>query len=937
MKQMHTTARLTVLAAAIITALNLGACDRFRNFTDQEHVQRAKDFEAKGELRTSEIELKNALSKNPNNAEARLLLGDIYLALDNGAGAEKEFRRVMELGANSESMKVSLGRAFLLQGKYKEVLDQINLIPQASPRTNAQILYLRGNAFVGLRQARDSCNAYEQSNKTDPAYIDAYRGLVYCSVNVFRDEQRTQELINKALALLENILAKSPDDFDALLAKGEMLAGLNKKEHAQAVYIDALKLRKHHIDANLALATLYLQEDKLNDAQRHIELVLKAYPRNVKAIYMSAYVDYRDKKYSQSRDKLLQALKLEPRHFSSLTLYGAVSFALGDYAQAEQILSRIVSFAPRNKQIRSLLTTTYLKQGKADLAMETFSPLLPQASDAETLALAGEVFIAVKQPIKAAEYFDKAFSLSPTDASLKARRGASLILGGDTESGVSELEKATHLENKSLLADGPLIMTYLRLGQYDNALQAVAVFEKKQPNSPFVHNLRGSALLAKGDLSAARTSFEQALSIDPTFMPAVKNIAQLDIRENKLDSAKNRYRHVLDADKNNVQAMLGLADLAAAGHDNSSYLEWISKAAKSDPKALQPQARLAAFYLDNKEPQRALVIAREAQNNNKDNPLAWELLGRTQLAAGESENAIASFSKATQLFPENAQAYFELGVALAAGNKTSASRQSFTKALTLNPKHSEALSSLVHLEIQEKRWGEALHLAQSKISDDPKSPLGSTLEGEVFQSQGQYTQAAKSYERAFTLSQSGLTLLSLHQAKVLSGNAKEADTTLINWLNQHPADIRGRVYMAESLVMRGDSKSAIAFYEQALQKAPDNPTLLNQLANAFQQTQDKRALATAEKAYKLMPDNPAIQDTLGWILLEQGQHSRALDLLKLAAAKAPNFQVIRYHYAVALHRMGQAAKARQELDAALAIKSPFPGRADAEALRKKLL
>ena len=51
-----------VFTLCLALLLGLGGCERLRNYTDQEHVQRAKDFQAKGDYKAAGIELKNALN-----------------------------------------------------------------------------------------------------------------------------------------------------------------------------------------------------------------------------------------------------------------------------------------------------------------------------------------------------------------------------------------------------------------------------------------------------------------------------------------------------------------------------------------------------------------------------------------------------------------------------------------------------------------------------------------------------------------------------------------------------------------------------------------------------------------------------------------------------------------------------------------------------------
>lgn len=927
---------ILIISATLGLSVTLGGCDRFRNFSDQEHVQRAKDFLGKNDLRAAEIEFKNAIGKNPKNAEARWLLGELYLETEQGAPAEKELRRAQELGVGQESLKVPLARAYLLQGKFKEVLDGLNPGPQASARNQAQLAKLRGDALLGLRRGREACESYAQSKQMDAEYVDAYRGLALCAVGLDKDAKHAQELLAQALQLVNQALAKSPRDFESLMLKGELLKAMAKTGEAGAIFGEALKLRPNHVGARVNSAAIAIEENKLDEARGHIEKARKAQPQNIDAIYMAALLDYRQGKFAQARDSVQQAIKLAPGHQPSVSLFGAVSLSLGAYEQAERALSFVLAQSPGNTYVRQLLATTLLKQGKPSLALDTLKPLLPQAADVQTLALAGEVYMALKEPRKAAEYFEQAAQTAPDNTEVQTGLAVSRLAGGDLQSGIAELEKASQMDPKHTRADGTLIITYIQLRQYDKALAAIDVLEKKQPNSPLVHNLRAGAYLGKRDLVSARKAFEQALEIDPAFMPAAQNLVRLDIQDKKPDAARKRLQNVLAKDGKNLAAMLTLADIAASENKEQEYLAWLGKAASADPKALEPKAKQIGYYLGKRENQKALTIARDAQSANNDSPQAWALLGRTQLAAGEKENAITSFTKATQLAPDAPRLFLDLGVAQNNGGHVANARASLGRALTLNPDYLEARQALLALELQENRGAAALKLAEEQSRRQPKSPVGLTLEGDVHMAQEQFAAAAKAYERAFALAKSTPLATKIHQAMFLAGNAKEADAHLLAWINDHPSEVGARLYWADSLARRKDYKSAAAHYEIALKNAPDNAMILNNLASAYNALKDARALATAERAYSLQPTLPHIQDTLGWILLAQGQSKRGLDLLKQAAAAAPDSGEIRYHYAEGLAKTGDKSKAKAELDAVLKSPATFPSRSAAQSLRERL-
>jgi len=937
MKPFIKSTMLLAVSATLAMSLALSGCDRFRNFTDQEHVQRAKDFQAKGDLRASEIELKNALGKNANNVEARLLLGEVYLASEQGASAEKELKRAQTLGVGAESLKVPLARAYLLQNKNKELLDEIQPGPQTSARNQAQILQLRGDALLGLQQGKQACGLYAQANQADAQFIDAYRSLAMCAKALDKDEKRAQALMEQALQLANQAVAKSPQDFESLLTKADLLRAMGKTADAHDAYTAALKVHENDVGAHLSLASIAIEQSKLDEARKYIEQARKLQPDNAMAIYMEALVDFGQQKYTQASDHIQQVLKSSPGHLPSLALFGAVSFSLGAYEQAEQSLSRVLERTPGNTFVRKMLAATRLKQNQPSLALEALAPMLPQTTDPQVLGMAGEIYMALRDAKKAAVYFEQAAHAAPTDVTAQTRLGVSRLAAGDLGEGIADLEKASGMDPKQFQSDGVLVRTYMQLGQYDKALAAVDALEKKQPKSPAAHNLRGGVYLGKNDLANARKSFEQALAIDPTFMPAATNLALLDMEDKKPDDARKRFQNVLAKDANSVPAMLALADLAAKESKDKEYLEWITKAAKADSKAIEPKARLVAYYLNKKENQRALELAHEAQAANADSPQAWELLGQTQTAMGEKDNAIASSIRVTQLAPRLPRGYLNLGMALVRGGRVSDARNAFNKALELNPDYAEARNALATLELQQNRGAEALKLAQEQTRSQPKSPAGPILEGDVLMTQKNYAQAAEAYTRAFNLAKTGAVAVKLHQAMAFGGKIREADTLLNAWLKDQPNDIGVRWYLADSLVARGDYPAAIMHYELALKTSPDNALILNNLAEAYSAVKDPRALATAERALKLAPDHPGVQDTAGWILLKGGgDQNRALELLKTAASKLPDTGAVRYHYAVALARSGKKAEAKKELEATLRTGKKFPEMEEAKAMLRTL-
>jgi Tfp pilus assembly protein PilF len=90
------------IALAFATSISLYGCDSTANLTEQEHIQRAKDYEDKGNLNGSIVELKNAVQKNPDSPQARLLLGQVYLRSGWGPTPKRSSPRPSNSASNAK-------------------------------------------------------------------------------------------------------------------------------------------------------------------------------------------------------------------------------------------------------------------------------------------------------------------------------------------------------------------------------------------------------------------------------------------------------------------------------------------------------------------------------------------------------------------------------------------------------------------------------------------------------------------------------------------------------------------------------------------------------------------------------------------------------------------------------------------------------------------
>jgi Tfp pilus assembly protein PilF len=303
--------------------------------------------------------------------------------------------------------------------------------------------------------------------------------------------------------------------------------------------------------------------------------------------------------------------------------------------------------------------------------------------------------------------------------------------------------------------------------------------------------------------------------------------------------------------------------------------------------------------------------------------------------AGGGARAQEFLDRATNATPDSADAWFLKGRAQIAVGELRGARASLEQALALRPDWPGAAAQLAGVMIKTGDIDAAF-----KIVTRLKGKAGTRLEGEVLgadleAARGNHAAAAEGYGRALALRPSSMLVLRRYQAQ-RSGRLPGALDGLKAWLGSHPQDTAVRFAYAEALQSNHVAQEAISQYEQALREAPNSAPGLNNLAWLYYSTKDPRALETARRAYALSPQTPAIADTLGWILVGQGQVSEGLGILKAAAAASGVEPDIRFHYAFALAKAGQTAESKQILDSILSSPANFEGRAAAEGLRKEL-
>jgi len=889
-------------------------------------VASAKSYIAKGELNAAAIQLKNALQQTPQDAEARYLLGTTLLATGDPVSAEKELRRALEYGYSPDAAYPALARALLAQGAAAKLIDELAARKLADAAAQAELLAIVAEAYIQTRKPNEARAAYDAAVRSDPSSPKAQLGQAW--VKVLDGDA------DAAARIADRVIATSPEFVEALVLKGELLASKGDRRGAIAAFEEVIRIRPSHVPAHYSRVGLLTRERELDRAAAALADMKKVAPRDPRTFFAAALLAVAQGRPADAREPLAQILRAAPNHVPSLVLAGTVEYQLKAYTVAESHFRKALAQAPQLAYGRRMLTMTYLRTGQPQNAMETFQPLLKQAADdPRLLSLAGEVYLANNQLDDAATFFRKAVAVDPKSSAARTRLGQVRLATGDTDQAIQDLEAASAADEGHVQADLALIINYMRSREYDKALAAAANLEKKQPDSPLTYNLKAAIYLAKRDAPNARANLERALSLKPDYAPALYNLARLDLAEKKPDQARKRYETILAKDPSNETALLGLADLLTATRAPREEVgALLQKAVTANPSSVRARIALISFHLQGGDAANGLTAAQQAQAAFPENARLLELLGLAQLASGDTNSAIATFGKLGSAAPNSPAPLLRLAAAQLASKDINAAIQSLRKALELNPDLVPVRQQLAALQLQQGRPDAALAEARSVQKRMPDQAVGYVLEGDVQVAQKKWPEAERAYREALKHGKSTAVAARLHTVLVTAGKQKEADAFAQAWLKEQPKDAAFHLYLADRSLRTKDFAAAARHNKAVLEIQPKNAIALNNLAWVSGQLGDPKAVEYAEQALAIAPQSPAIQDTLGWLLVERGDVARGLELLKKAAAGAPNAGEVRLHLAKALIKAGDKGAARKELEAIVKLERQPAARAEAEKL-----
>lgn len=232
-----------------------------------------------------------------------------------------------------------------------------------------------------------------------------------------------------------------------------------------------------------------------------------------------------------------------------------------------------------------------------------------------------------------------------------------------------------------------LAESFFSLEEYEEALKYIEQAKKYDRLNLKLYTLEGRIRIGLNDIEGARSQFQEVLKKESNNLEALFGLAELDIASGKTRSAAAKYMETLEAAPQNRRALLSLAllneaegnisasstyiELAVKYHGNDAQVnleagrialshgelsraeKYLHTAIALESDFIEARRNLAYVFLKSERAAEAVSILEVLIECNREDILAWFMLGLAFERLGETSKAINSLMQALRVRPDD--------------------------------------------------------------------------------------------------------------------------------------------------------------------------------------------------------------------------------------------------------------------------------------------
>jgi Tfp pilus assembly protein PilF len=658
---------ISVFCLLLAAVISLAGCTNPEKAKAQ-HVARGEAYLKNSRFQEASLEFRNAVQIDDKLAAAHWGLARAFEGLERFPEMIDELRKTVTLDKDNLEARIKLGNYYLAgsRGRADIVGEAERLAKEVLEKdpSNIEGHILMGSVLFSQDHKDQAFAELNRAIELDPKRVESYLSLArYYIVN--KEPQKAEELYRRAIS----VNANSPV---AHTEYGKFLTQQNRQPEAEAELRKAVEVGPTDRNARFVLASYYLvnrQFDKAEEAYKGLAGLDPDKPESqaVLADFYSA-IARTDDAIRIYQDILSRAPDYLQGHYRLAEILLTKGDAQGASAQIEEAFKK----DKHDRQALLLRARMKLQRGQADdlkSAIEDLKDVLRQEPNSRAglyfMAQANYTLGLIDQARAFAGDLEKNY---PDYLPAKLMNIQISLTTGDFKTATSlaadllaRLDKtAPDRENSPQLLAEIRYKAYLARGmaqlQAKNTAAARQDFETAKqiaPRDPAVFNNLALVSFAENKPQDAIAAFESALSVDATNFDALNGLLSIYARNKEFDKAHARIDQALAAYPNMASLHFLKAQIFGF-HDTQQAEAELNKTLELDPNYLAAYTALAALYINTKQADRAIAQYQKIVSLRPDSAVAYTMIGMLEDQRGNSDVAADNYRKALEKDPNSA-------------------------------------------------------------------------------------------------------------------------------------------------------------------------------------------------------------------------------------------------------------------------------------------
>jgi tetratricopeptide (TPR) repeat protein len=634
-----------------------------------------------GETSTKEAEnlAKIILQKNPNHIEGHILMASVRTSQKRWDDARAELDRAIALDPKRSESLLSLARFFEQRAKIATSMDEINRFNAEADRVFRQAIETSPNSALARLAISDFYFSVGRKNDAEAELkkafdLDSKDKLVLAAMQRFYENLNRFDEAEKYGALLAEF---DPDKNNGRAQLIDLHARAGKLDQAIQEYEQLTQTSPKFLRAYARLAELLIAKGDAVKAESVISKALTINKQDTDCLLMRGRLHLLNGRFREAEADLAQVLKQEPSMPAALYFMADTHLQNNEPEKARQNIADLLRYYPSSPTGMLMLARIHLSQGKADEAIKTADELI---NGVAYLRSNENALQASRLPVE---------MLPDLESKAFTTRGVARIQLRDLNGAQADLDKAAAIDQRST-----------------------------EPNT----NLSALYML-KNDLGRAQAEAEKALAKAPDNSQVIQTALKVYTQKKDFVTAHSLVDKQLASQPDNAVLMDMKAQVYAFQEDKTNYEKMLQQIIQKKPEYLNAYFELSAYYHSQNKTNEAIAQLQEVIKRRPGNSMqmaqAYVLSGMLEEARGRYDEAAKNYE-------------LSLGYDKRSGSAAIASNN---------------LAWLTVERIRNGNLDKAAELAKSAIAITPEPSFYDTL-GWIFYKKGLHGVAIEQYNKA---------------------------------------------------------------------------------------------------------------------------------------------------------------------------------------------